>query len=226
MDAGRGVFDRRTRSIRSRLRRSVATARVRGRTALGNHARLRAFHDRSTVDLKDLTRSMVLRLADDEPIRARILNLEGRPIAGVRIDAVGRVSQQKGMDRSLARRDPPERRLLRNRPPNGRKGHPQEGRRPIRPGISRSFDGDGSLGRAPSAVTDAAGKVEIRGLGRERLVMLKIVGPGIAAAKVFALTHARRKRSNLNRGSGPISSERFFPFNGPDLRLHCRSRGL
>ncbi len=33
-------------------------------------------------------RSIVLHLADEEPIRARILNLEGRPIAGVRVEAV------------------------------------------------------------------------------------------------------------------------------------------
>jgi hypothetical protein len=55
------------------------------------------------------------------------------------------------------------------------------------------------LAGLPSAVTDAAGKVELRGLGRERLVLLKIVGPGIAAAKLYALTHPM-KTIEFDRG--------------------------
>jgi hypothetical protein len=147
---------------------------------------------------KDL-RSIVLRLADDEPIRARILNLEGRPIAGVRIDAVQVYpSKKEWIDRWLA-----------DIPPNAvfsGIGRPTDEKvtqmkavgqtAPYFPATSMELDPMAGL---PTAVTDAQGKVEIRGLGRERLVLLKIVGPGIAAAKVYALTHAT-KTIEFNHG--------------------------
>ena len=64
----------------------------------------------------------------------------------------------------------------------------------------------------PSAVTDAEGKVEIRGLGHERLVLLKIVGPGIAAAKLYALTHPT-KTIEFDRGF----PRRVFPIYGSEF---------
>jgi len=151
---------------------------------------------------KDL-RSIVLRLADDEPIQARILNLEGRPIAGVRVEAVQVYpSKKEWLDRWLA-----------SIPPNAEFS-----------GIGRGMDEKAAqmkgaatsalnfpaasiemdpLAGLPSAVTDAEGKVELRGLGRDGLVLLKIVGPGIAAAKIYALTRPT-KTIEFNRGSQPV----------------------
>jgi beta-lactamase regulating signal transducer with metallopeptidase domain len=138
-----------------------------------------------TTDL----RSIVLRLADDAPVRARVLNLEGRPIAGVRVDAVLVLpSKKEWIDRWLA--EIPPHAIF-----SGVSGTTDEKvthmkaigqTAPAFPAADGLFD---TVAGLPSAVTDAEGKVEIRGLGRERLLLLQIVGPGIAAAKLYVLTH-------------------------------------
>ncbi len=153
-------------------------------------------------------RSMVLRLADDAPIRARVLNLEGRPIAGVRVEAVQMCpSKKEWIDRWLA--EIPPHAIF-----SGIGGTTDENVTQLKavgqtapnfPATSMELD---PLAGLPFAVTDANGKVEISGLGRERLVLLKIVGPGIAAAKLYALTHPT-KPIEFNLSSRPDPKQAF-----------------
>jgi beta-lactamase regulating signal transducer with metallopeptidase domain len=153
-------------------------------------------------------RSIVLRLADDEPIRARVLNLEGRPIASVRVDAVQVYpSKKEWIDRWLAE-IPPHAIFSGIGRTTDQKFTPMKAvaqTAPAFPAASMELDPVAGL---PSAVTDAEGKVEIRGLGRERLVLLRIVGPGIAAAKLYALTHPT-KPIEFNLSSRPVPRQVF-----------------
>jgi beta-lactamase regulating signal transducer with metallopeptidase domain len=134
-------------------------------------------------------RSIVLRLAEDAPLRARVLNLEGRPIAGVRVEAVQVCpSKKEWIDRWLAE-IPPHAIFSGIGGSTDEKGTQLKAvgqTAPYFPAVSMELD---PVAELPSSVTDAEGKVEISGLGRERLVLLKIIGPGIAAAKLYALTH-------------------------------------
>ncbi len=158
MDVGGGVF---------RGRRGTFDREIEGRWRPGDFADLRLTaitpgYGRSvTVHpwAKDL-RSIVLRLAGEEPIRARILNLEGRPIAGVRVEAVQVYPSKKewldrwlaaippnadffgigrGMDEKAGQmRGPPQPRRISLRPTNTPAGSP----RPSPTRTARSKSGD------------------------------------------------------------------------------------
>jgi len=127
--------------------------------------------------------SAMLRLVEDEPIRGRLLNLEGRPIAGIRVDvAMLCNSQKEWIDRWLAK-------LPHDAIFSGIGGSVNEMRADGQK--APSFPSDSMYMPAstiPYAKTDAEGRFEMRGLGGQRLVLLKFVGPGIAAMKQYFLT--------------------------------------
>jgi beta-lactamase regulating signal transducer with metallopeptidase domain/protocatechuate 3,4-dioxygenase beta subunit len=156
-----------------------------------------------TVDVRPKNMlSVVLRLADEEPIRAHILNLEGRPISGVRVEAVEVYpSKKEWIDRWLAA-IPPNAEISGIGRGSDEKAAEMKGARRTAlhfPAASLEME---PLAKLPSGVTDSEGKVELRGLGREGLVLLKIVGPGIAAAKFYALT---RPTKTLELNQAPQS---------------------
>ena len=57
----------------------------------------------------------------------------------------------------------------------------------------------------PTATTDAEGRFELRGLGRDRMAVLRIVGPQIAVAVLQVVTRPMETTKILlrNRGGGP-----------------------
>jgi protocatechuate 3,4-dioxygenase beta subunit len=114
-----------------------------------------------------------LRLAkDDMPIRGRILDLQGKPIAGVTI-RVQELSQPLGadlapwlealqQDKSAAHAT--EFKFLKNL---------------YNSGLARLF---------PAVTTGADGRFELKGIGRERLAGIRIEGPTIVTQEVRMLT--------------------------------------
>ena len=129
-----------------------------------------------------------LRLAvDDVPIEGRILDLEGNPIAGVRVavewlDA----SSDDDLTRWIA---------------GVRSGQSM-------PMTSALFDkshlpifSSGS-GRWPNIVTDADGRFRISDLGRERLVRFHISGDGIATRSLAAVTRRMDPITQPSYGKG------------------------
>ncbi len=78
-------------------------------------------------------------------------------------------------------------------------------------GISEPFAirGSGSAvtspAMLPTATTDAEGRFELRGLGRDRMAVLRIVGPQIAVAVLQVVTRPMETTKILlrNRGGGP-----------------------
>ncbi|OYV93264.1 MAG: hypothetical protein B7Z73_03680, partial [Planctomycetia bacterium 21-64-5] len=127
--------------------------------------------------------------SDDVPLEGRVLDLEGRPIQGVRV-SVERVSQaakELGEWIEAAKKNPAslaEEWMM--QPINSPK-------RRNAPKVAR-FPGSKELwaapsGFLPSTVTDAQGRFRFTGLGRDRLVRLQLEGGSIAKTWLNAVTH-------------------------------------
>jgi RNA polymerase sigma factor (sigma-70 family) len=124
-----------------------------------------AFHSAGAFEpAADLT----LRLAkDDVPVRGRVLDLQGKPLAGVTVRVEGLSAPADGdLTPWLAALEA-----------NKQDGYPIAARYLRR--IPASF---------PPAVTDAEGRFQLKGVGRERLIHLTLEGPTIAQERLSAYT--------------------------------------
>jgi hypothetical protein len=124
---------------------------------------------------------VTLRLVkDDVPIEARILDLEGRPISGVRVHVVRvkRGDLDAWMKVILAYTSP------------------------IPKGTSLEI-----LGASASAITGKDGRFRLTGIGRERGVELRIQGPGIETAQRQLAQGVEHHALGLVRAHGPDSAE-------------------
>jgi RNA polymerase sigma factor (sigma-70 family) len=106
-----------------------------------------------------------LRLVVDQPINPRILDLNGRPVAGARLTVKG-VSAAEGedLDKYFAL---------------------------VRKGAGRHFakEWNGPIpGRPAVLTTDADGRFHLSGVGRERVVNLIVEGPAIATSVLDVMT--------------------------------------
>jgi RNA polymerase sigma factor (sigma-70 family) len=119
---------------------------------------------------------LTIRLAkDDAPLHGRVLDLEGKPVAGVKVRVHGLYAPRKGdlTDFVKAVKEKQE----------------------IYPALVEGLFGPsgGWVGRDLGSLfapvkTDADGRFEIKGVGRERLAELRFEAPAIATADVFAMT--------------------------------------
>lgn len=132
-----------------------------------------------------------LTLAREEPIRGKLLDLEGRPLADVKVDVIElNTGSLRRLEQWLA-------------------GFVDSG-----PGdLTRPLKGDPDLAvqeatvkfdcplsdrrfvspeDLPTATTDQAGRFELRGIGGDRLVYLRIAGPGIATSIMPVLSRETR----------------------------------
>jgi beta-lactamase regulating signal transducer with metallopeptidase domain/protocatechuate 3,4-dioxygenase beta subunit len=132
----------------------------------------------------------VLKLAPDEtPIEGRILDLEGRPIAGVQVAVSSVTPTAENIEEWIAR--------ARNNPAQPPElsyyyyysGQPGGGA----PAVAY-FPSQGSLDLAHPGIigtitTDAEGRFRITGVGSRRLARLELNGAGIAKTWLNAVTH-------------------------------------
>ncbi len=121
----------------------------------------------------DLTLRLV---ADDTPLNGRLLDLEGKPVAGATVRVHGLHAPVKGDLTAFV--------------------NTVKDKQEIYPAVNRGgmvgLQG-GWMGRDlgtlfPTVRTDADGRFEIKGVGRERVAELRFEAPAIATADVFALT--------------------------------------
>jgi RNA polymerase sigma factor (sigma-70 family) len=110
-------------------------------------------------------KEITLRLVKDMPVRGRILDPEGKPVAGAKLSVWG-VAAPKGDDLGYI--------LESVRKGNYGYDYPKSWRGPV-PG-------------QPVRTTDADGRFQFAGLGRERGVILRLEGPGIATMLLEVLT--------------------------------------
>jgi beta-lactamase regulating signal transducer with metallopeptidase domain len=136
----------------------------------------------------DTTQPLTLRLVEDLPLRGRVINLEGRPIAGISVKVSAPQSpKEEDLSRWIA----------------GIKA----GEAPATVHQKVPLSVESRLIGSPTAVTtDADGRFEIRGLGRERVVSLKFAGEQVAYREAQAAT---REMETLQQVSG-------FQFEGKD----------
>jgi RNA polymerase sigma factor (sigma-70 family) len=123
------------------------------------------------IDLGDAPAAGVeLRLVKDHAIRGRVVDTEGRPVAGVKISVNHvRVYENNSLDSFLA--------AWKNREPHS--GLPE--------GIKSIGDGDTPF---PVATSGKDGRFTITGVGNERLVGLTLRGAGIAESEVWVVNRA------------------------------------
>src|SRR5262249_7419252 len=116
--------------------------------------------------------NQTLRLArDDVPIRGRILDLEGRSVAGAKVRIESLIARNKGdLPASLASLEA------------SKDGFQSENEH------LRGLYGQGIAALFPEVTADREGRFELRGVGRERVVNLTISGPTIETRQVRVRT--------------------------------------
>jgi hypothetical protein len=154
----------------------------------------------------DDDRDLTVKLTADQPVEGRLVDLEGRPITGatVRVEYVF-VPQHGDMDPYLralkAQEEQPDQ--LRNK----YLWHTTLG------SIRQLATGDTS----PSASTDAQGRFVLKGVGRDRLVHLKIEAPTIRPIDIEVITRAMEPIRVLTFPGEPRFGTRTY--YGASLRL-------
>jgi RNA polymerase sigma factor (sigma-70 family) len=145
-----------------------------------------------------------LRLVKDRPIRGQIVTTEGKPVAGARATV----------------------RLIRAYANNSLDSFPTAWAK--RRGNSEIPECEKILGDANAylfaAVTDVDGRFAIRGIGAERVLGLRIDGPGIATTERWVINHdgfdARPYNHELNnRSPGKVFYGPWILMSGPDVSL-------
>ncbi|MHB1558389.1 MAG: M56 family metallopeptidase [Isosphaeraceae bacterium] len=135
---------------------------------------------------RDLPADKPLRLVrDDVPIEGRVIDLEGRPVAGATVQ----------VRRLVAPQDMPEfeKWLAAMRPKSG-------GNRPEYPGWSFLELTAGTPALWPPVHTDADGRFRLTGIGRDRIATLDVTGDAIAFQQIQVITR--------DLGATPIKGER------------------
>jgi RNA polymerase sigma factor (sigma-70 family) len=130
---------------------------------------------------------LVLRLiTDDVPIRGRILDTQGRPIAGVGVHLGGSYEPPAGDVDALLR-----------------SGTIRQDQLSGDVHTSGWWIKEGDRWSPKTIRTGPDGRFQIEGLGRDRLALIEIDGPGIARARVWAMT----------RPAPPSSGPRPVPYD-------------
>ncbi len=109
--------------------------------------------------------SVILRLVKDVPIRGRILDPAGKPVAGAKLTPRDSVGVPRGNDLGTAIE-------------TARKGT----------GVTLLARAIPLPGPLPVVTTDSDGRFRFAGAGRERLVTFHLEGPGIASADLHVMT--------------------------------------
>lgn len=171
-----------------------------------------------------------LQLVQDLPIRGRILDLEGRPIAGAEVEVIAAFGNDThNLDGFLktARDQPVRVWRYANSEMRWLPGHALDSAVDASDGAVDGSAG-GELDR-PVLTTDEEGRFELQGIGRERVVRLSLKGPNIESTLIAAITRPeiepkwkrgqpdRMTRIELESGSSlpTIYPATFNHFAGP-----------
>jgi protocatechuate 3,4-dioxygenase beta subunit len=134
---------------------------------------------------------LTLRLIKDVPIRGRILDPDGKPVAGARIK-IASVSAAKGKDLE---------------------GYLEA----VRKGAGYAFakNWSGPLPGQPAVVTTGEdGRFKLTGFGRERVIRLHLEGPAITTAELDVMTRAAERVGNLHGASFDYLTVASRPIRG------------
>jgi RNA polymerase sigma factor (sigma-70 family) len=127
------------------------------------------------------TTDLAIKLARDEmPLEGRILDLQGKPIAGVRVSVLAAATSDKGsLDDFLQAM-------------KGRNGFYMAVYQQLPNWLSNSLVGSrGRVSLLPGTETGKDGRFRIHGFAREQLVQLRLEGPTIERKDFFVLMRAK-----------------------------------
>lgn len=152
--------------------------------------------------------NQVVRLArDDVPVRGRFLDLQGRPVSGatIRVYAL-KASPDGNLDKFI--------KAVKNQ----HAGHyfPEHE-------YLSSYRVDGLRHFFPPVTSDKAGRFQIKGVGRERIVAFTVEGPAIETKVIHAVTRPGLQAADLRIEEGTIVSPtgmrggRLKPYYPPDF---------
>jgi len=152
------------------------------------------------TDPSDAGRELTVRMMPDQPIEGRVVDLEGRPVAGAKIQVPFLFAPPKGdlspwLEAMKSREGPVD-------------------------NLKFRYLGRVSLQdvRPVAAVaTDAQGRFTLRGLGRDRLADVHIEGPGICTLEVKMLTRPGEPFQALNHPQLPEFGSTTFYGASPRL---------
>jgi RNA polymerase sigma factor (sigma-70 family) len=150
-----------------------------------------------------------LRAVTDNPIRGKIVDTQGKPVAGATL-AVSKliVFGDNSLDEFLD-------------------GFKRGDRSPLYPGDATGFWCD--TGVLPAVTTDKDGKFEITGVGAERLAALRVSGPGLAVSELWLVNRKGFDPKPYNEskpepprpfdGRPPLRPAGSFPLHAPNLSV-------
>ncbi len=129
---------------------------------------------------------------DDVPIRGRVVNPQGRPVAGVTVQAYRIAAVNAGID--------PGSLMAASEFQDDR---------------ATSYYTDPTwLGRQGTWTTDAVGQFEVRGVGRDRIIELGLDGPGLAHLDVHVMARPSQTPPRLRQQPSGTSPEMML-MSGP-----------
>jgi RNA polymerase sigma factor (sigma-70 family) len=158
------------------------------------------------------TADVTLRLTGDNPVRGRVIDTQGKPVAGAVVFPrylydFGERKADVFLDHWKTRH-----------PSSG----PLQGEHNLQVGVRTGFDLPGG-GKVLAARTDRDGRFEIAGLGAERVVGLFCRAPGIADAEVLVVNRAKFDPAAANRAAADNRARmlpRTYRSINTDRQLH------
>ncbi len=151
------------------------------------------------VDAAGATREPTLTLArDDVPLTGRVLDLQGRPVAGVAVRVVAVMAPPRGDLIAWLK---------------GAEGKSTNEFWPEAHRLSLNFGGPGTL---PAATTGADGRFRLAGIGRDRIAVMDLRGESVAADFAVGTTRSDAGGPPLRLPAEPGSDGRLA---GPDLTI-------
>lgn len=138
------------------------------------------------INRDDASAELTLRLVEEQPIRGRLIDTEGRPVVGASVKAPGIQSPRDGgLDRFLDvwKRQRHDANDLLDRP------------------LSLGYP---SLPGGLAATTDERGRFELTGAGAERLITLSVTAPGYMSEEIKVVT---RKDFDAERFNAAVMAD-------------------
>jgi RNA polymerase sigma factor (sigma-70 family) len=165
--------------------------------------------DLQFISVDRLGDGVELRTVTDNPIRAKIVDTQGKPVAGATV-AVSKliVFRNNSLDEFLD-------------------GYKRGDHSPLYPGDATGLWCD--TGVLPAVTTDKDGKFEITGVGAERLAALRVSGPGLAVSELWVVNRKEFDPKPYNESKPeparpddrrlPLRPAGSFPLHAPDRSL-------
>src|SRR5262245_31237291 len=150
-----------------------------------------------------------LRTVTDNPIRGKIVDTQGKPVAGARVAVSKLIAHgENSLDEFLD-------------------GYKRGVYSPLYPGAANALWCE--TGVLPAVTTDKDGKFEITGVGAERLAALRVSGPGLAVSELWVVNRkgfdpkpyneSKPEPARPGDGRPPVRLAGSFPLHGPDLSV-------